>query len=244
MYGSFAKVYDALMHDVNYGHWALYYQSLLRLYGVKEGDSLLECAMGSGNLSRYFVKRYRFSGLDLSGDMLSIAETKLRKNHPRLYCMDMTKLPFAGEFDALIAGCDAVNYLLTEEALLSFLRGAKRALKSASSPLAFDLSSEYKLKQLLGNNTLFEQSEAYSYIWHNEQKDHIIHLSLEIFKKEIDGRFTRIEENQRQRAWSKREIISALRLLGFTHISVFGDKSLKAPGEKEERWHFIARRGK
>ena len=50
MYTQFAELYDELMSDVDYNAWAEDYASLMRLYGIRDGN-VCECACGTGSLT-------------------------------------------------------------------------------------------------------------------------------------------------------------------------------------------------
>ena len=81
MYTDFAAVYDRLMQDVDYDAWAGYYAALLHKNGVPQGGTVCECACGTGSLTiRLQAAGYRMTGIDLSREMLSVAQQKARGN--------------------------------------------------------------------------------------------------------------------------------------------------------------------
>lgn len=78
MYTNFSQVYDQLMDNIPYEEWHAYLSALLQEYGVKENDVVLELGCGTGNMTRRLEKDgYRMIGLDISEDMLSIAQKQL-----------------------------------------------------------------------------------------------------------------------------------------------------------------------
>lgn len=244
MYSSFAKCYDALMHDVPYKKWALFYKALMKKRGIKKGARVLEIACGTGRLSELLADDFDLSCLDISEEMLSLCESRLRRAGKCAHIMrgDMTRLCFFEDFDAVLISCDGLNYILDEEKLKSTFEGCKKALRPGGA-LLFDISSEYKLRELLSDQSLFEQRENYSYIWHNsELEGSKIELELEVFYRNEQGSFDRIIENQRQRAWSEGDIKSALEKAGFYKIQAFGDKHFSNIKHDENRLHFSAER--
>ncbi|MBQ2699907.1 MAG: methyltransferase domain-containing protein, partial [Clostridia bacterium] len=80
MYQRFSSVYDLLMQDVDYTAWAEYLCSILKMEGIEEGATILECACGTGELTwRLYERGYSLIATDLSPDMLQIAQEKCRK---------------------------------------------------------------------------------------------------------------------------------------------------------------------
>ena len=74
-YETFAAVYDAVMDDSLYDLWTDF--SLRHLPKSKDRKKLLELACGTGIQSvRFSQAGFDVTGLDLSADMLKIAEKK------------------------------------------------------------------------------------------------------------------------------------------------------------------------
>ena len=146
--------------------------------------------------------------------------------------------------DAVLATCDGVNYLTTEEDLLSFFRAAYRAVRPGGA-LIFDVSTPYKLKYILCNGLLGEDREDITYLWQNtwHEKRQTVELDLTFFVKDDDGKYRRIDERQHQRAWEQKTLKEMLWHAGFRAVSLYGDFSLEAAGEQNQRWHIAATRG-
>ena len=150
MYQDFAEIYDALMNDVDYESWAEHYTRLLSIFGIR-GGKICECACGTGGLTLPLRRRgFQMTGVDLSREMLWQAAQKARKNGMNIPFVqqDMRSLNLHKPVDAVIATCDGVNYLMTEEDLLSFFRAAKRAIRPGGA-LIYDVSTPHKLKNIL-----------------------------------------------------------------------------------------------
>lgn len=243
MYGDFALVYDRLMADVDYDAWALHYQALLAQLGVPRGAVVLEAACGTGNLSLRLARTYQLLPSDLSDAMLSIAADKARAAGQRLVFIrqDMQSLRAHRPVDALVCGCDGVNYLLTPAALSRFLRSVHAALKPGGA-LAFDVSSPDKLRRVLGSNTQVLRGEEICYIWENawDEARQQLQLSLSVFDRQPGGQYLRIEEEQLQRAWTQEELEDAMRAAGFANVRCFGNFSMDPPDKQAQRLHFTA----
>ena len=67
-------------------------------------------------------------------------------------------------------------------------------------------------------------------------------LDLCFFLREQDDRYRRMEEHQKQRAWDMQTMKELLWKAGFRAVCFYGDHSLNAAGENNQRWHVAASR--
>ena len=240
MYTSFAEVYDGLMAGVDYESWARFYAQMLAQRGVT-GGKICECACGTGGLTLPLQRLgYSVTGVDISQEMLWIAAQKARSSGVMAVFVrqDMRRLRLHRPMDAVLATCDGVNYLTSEEDLTGFFSSAREAL-SPNGCLIFDVSTPYKLANTLGNRTICEDTPGVTYMWQNrwQPRSRCVDMHLCIFVREEDGRYRRMDEEQRQRAWSQAELTDTLTKCGFTDIVFYGNSRLRAPRDSEERWH-------
>ncbi len=245
MYQDFAEVYDQLMDNVDYDRWADFYVRLLSIYGIREGK-LCECACGTGSLTLPLYRAgFHITGVDLSREMLWQAAQKARKQGIAIPFVqqDMKALNLHRPMDAVLSTCDGVNYLIAEEDLRSFLRSAYRAIRPGGA-LLFDISTPHKLRDQLCAGLICEDRENITYIWQNRwhEKTATVGMDLCFFIKEKDGRYRRIEEHQKQRAWELGEIKSLLLQTGFRGVCAYGNFTLNGARDTDERWHIAATR--
>lgn len=242
LYTAFASVYDRLMADVDYPAWADYYRELLSRAGVSSG-AVCECACGTGGLTLPLSKTYDMTGVDSSGEMLAVAMEKARRAGAGIpfVQMDMRNLALHRPADGVICTCDGINYLPGGEETAAFFRAAHRALKPGGA-LAFDVSTPYKLKYLLGDHFLGEDEGDIAYLWHNRfiAKGCRVDMRLVIFRRETDGRYARIEEEQTQYGHSFDSLNAQLLDAGFADVRLYGDRTLAPPSDTEKRWHITA----
>lgn len=131
------------MREIDYSSWADYLVDLIDLYPLKS-HRLLELGAGNCSISKYLVERYPdYIVSDLSYAMLLAANPKLRR-----VTADMTKLPFKKEFDVIFSIFDSVNYLINDEAFISFLSEAGKILND-DGVLTFDVSLEKNSKKYI-----------------------------------------------------------------------------------------------
>ena len=243
MYQDFAEIYDRLMDNVDYRSWADYYVRLLSIYGVRDGK-VCECACGTGNLTIPLQRAgFQMTGADLSQEMLWQAAQKARKQGMAIPFVrqDMRSLNLHRPMDAVIATCDGVNYLITDEDLRSFLRAAWRAIRPGGA-LIFDVSTPHKLRDRLCAGIICEDMEDMTYFWQNtwNPRTRTVEMELCFFIREKDGRYRRMEESQRQKAWEAQELKNMLLQTGFRGICLYGDGNLNPGKDSDSRWHICA----
>ena len=243
MYQGFAELYDELMNDVDYERWAEHYARLLSIFGIR-GGKVCECACGTGSMTLPLHRRgFQMTGVDLSREMLWQAAQKARKSGTSIPFVqqDMRCLNLHKPVDAVLATCDGVNYLLTEDDLLSFFRAAKRSLRPGGA-LVFDVSTPWKLKNILCAGLMCEDRENITYLWQNtwHERSKTVSLDLCFFIREADGRYRRMEEHQMQRAWDTDTLKEVLWRAGFRTVSMYSETTLNAAREQDQRWHIAA----
>lgn len=243
MYTAFAQVYDELMQDVNYPAWADFYGQVMAYHGIK-GGRVAECACGTGSLTLpLYHMGLQITGVDISQDMLWQAAQKARKDGAAIPFVkqDMRDLRLHRPMDAVLATCDGVNYLTKDEDALAFFQSAYQALRPGGG-LFFDVSTPYKLENLLGDQLLSEDTPGITYIWQNyySPKTKLCQMDLCIFVKQGDGSYQRMDENQVQRAYDQEELKTLLYRAGFQKVFCYGDGHMGMPSPKEQRWHIAA----
>ncbi len=243
MYQAFAELYDTLMSDVDYESWADYYTRLLSIYGVQTGR-ICECACGTGSLTiPLYYRGFQVTGIDISREMLWQAAQKSRRRGIAIPFVqqNMKSLNLHRPVDAVLATCDGVNYLMTEEDLAGFFSCARRALRP-EGVLVFDISTPYKLKNILCAGMMGEDREDITYMWKNtwHERHRYVDLDLVFFVRGDDGSYRRIDEHQKQKAWDEKVLKETLWKAGFHTVSFYGDYTMNAPKENCQRWHIAA----
>ena len=240
-YSGFAGVYDLLMDDFDYPAWAQYY---LKLLEEARPQTLCDCACGTGSLTMQFAKQgLKVTGVDISREMLEVAAEKARENGVRVQfvCQDMCKLALPKPVDALVCGCDGVNYLTTDKRVSAFFAAAHAAIRPGGM-LAFDISSRHKLVDVMGNAFYGEERDEAAYLWQNKLDGDILTMDLTFFirDEEEEDIYHRVTETHRQRAHDPENLKRLLEEAGFTNIKIYGDRSFEAPTADEMRIHISA----
>ena len=243
MYEDFAFVYDRLM-DVDYTAFADGYESIFRRFDANP-HMILDLGCGTGTLTSIMASRgYEMIGVEGSPEMLSVAREKAEAaGQDILYlCQDMTGFELYGTVDAAYSSLDSLNYLLTDEAVAQTFHWMNNYLMDGGL-FIFDLNSPYKLEHILGNNTFVNEEDGIFYTWENEYdaESGICTFLLNLFCEEKDGSYTRIVEEQAERAYTVEEMKTLLEESGMELLTVCGGDMKSAPAETEERLFFVAR---
>ncbi|MBR5137889.1 MAG: class I SAM-dependent methyltransferase [Clostridia bacterium] len=241
-YRGFASVYDALMYDVDYPGLVEYINTLVPLEGAK----VLDLGCGTGSVMTLLDKKHcHVSGMDLSQEMVEMASEKCPDATVvvgDMSCAESYKqLPNAGEFDLVISMLDCMNYISSADLLKKAFENAYETLKSGGHIL-FDMNTEYKLSQVLGDNFYYDVGDDECYLWENEYDPdrRVCRFDLTFFAKDEDGRYVRIDEVHREYAYSAEEIVDLLKAAGFVDVQVYGNRTQEAPESTEERNFYFA----
>lgn len=246
-YESFARVYDLFMDNIPYQEWCGYLTGLLKECGVTEG-LVLELGCGTGNVTRLLAgEGYDMIGVDNAPDMLEIAmEKKEADQQDILYLLqDMREFELYGTVKAVVSICDSMNYIIEEEDLLQVFRLVNNYL-DPKGIFIFDMNTEYKYREILGENTIAENREDASFIWDNfyDEEEQINEYDLALFiPEEIQGEtlYRKYEEVHYQRAYSLETVKNLLEQAGMEFVTVYDALTHDAPQEYSERVYIIAR---
>lgn len=239
-YNRFADIYDSLItEDVDYSVWQTFIMKKCDEYNIQRRD-YLDLGCGTGNLSLEICKYFtRCWCVDLSEDMLLIAEKKFRdrKIKARFIRQNMTELNLNSKFDLITSALDCVNYLCSEGEL-NKLFGRIYEHLSDGGIFIFDINSEYKLRNILGENIFTYNSDDVVYIWENSILNDITEMELTFFVKNRDL-YERFDEIHRERIYTDIEIRESLRKNGLQVVDILDNYKEAIPDMKSERITYI-----
>ncbi len=222
-YTDFAYIYDNLI-DQDYEKWADYIEEIFKKHGAKP-KLVLDLGCGTGSITNILAKRgYDMIGVDLSPDMLNVARDKaMEEGSDVLYlCQDIREFELYGTVDAIICTLDVLNYITDPEDLGHVFALVKNYL-NPDGIFIFDINTEHKLKNVLGNNTFINDENGIFYTWENEYSENISNQYLTFFAENEDGLYERFDENHVQRAYSIEEIRGKLNV---NKLSLEGEYAL------------------
>ncbi len=196
-YKSFAEHYDSLTQNVDYTALCKHYTTLISQYG-NGGKLVLDLACGTGALSVLLAKSgFDVVGVDASEEMLSLAMNKIESfGNPIFLNQTMQQLDLFGTIDAAICCLDSINHLKTEADVKKAIERVSLFLNSGGL-FIFDVNTLHKHRNVLGNNTFVYDTDAVYCVWQNafNDKNGQIDISLDFFKEENDGKYTRTNES-------------------------------------------------
>ena len=187
-------------------------------------------------------------GIDYSEEMLELAmEKKYDSGKDILYlCQDMREFELYGTVAAVVSICDCMNYVTEYEDLTEVFRLVNNYL-DPKGIFIFDMNTEYKYSEVMGDTTIAEDREDSSFIWENqyEAEEKINIYDLSIFVREEEDLYRKYHETHYQRAYSLEEVKAAIEEAGMEFVTAYDAFTKDAPKPTSERIYVIAReRGK
>lgn len=243
-YEVLAEFYDTFMDDVDYEKWASFIIDILKKYGkpLSKDSTIIDLACGTGELTCKLGKGLDSSiiAVDISEEMLMKASEKASSEQINItfICKDMVKFKPYMKSDAIICTCDGINYI-PKNKIKALFKNVYESLNDGCI-FTFDISSAYKLKNLLGDNIIAEDRGNIAFIWENTLSENCVQIDLSIFKQIRGKQFIKEEEQQLQYIYYNEEIIDTLTKAGFKEVHTFEYGSFDQPGSTSERIQFAA----
>ena len=248
-YGKYLSLcYDVLNKDIDYGKWADFYENCFEKFARIKIEKICEMACGTGSLSIEMRKRgYAVTAFDLSEQMLTLADKKTYDNNVSgimFTLQDMCNFRVYSTVQSVICMMDGINCLLDTASVSQALKSAYSAL-DVGGLLIFDVNSGYKYENIYSDNAYVLEDEKVLLAWQNyyNKKSKLCDLYLTFFLEEHDGRYTRVDEQIRQRYYSEKTIRKLIKNEGFYIDDVFADIDFtQVDANKCERLIFVCRK--
>jgi SAM-dependent methyltransferase len=262
-YEHFAIHYDRLMEDMPYPDWVEFARQCWSKFGLPE--TVVDLGCGTGTIAlRLAQLGMRVIGIDLSEEMLAVAEQKAERHRRKKdfpaggsvtwLQQDMREWELPEQVDSVISFCDCMNYLLEEEDVEAAIGRVFDGLKPGGL-FIFDVHTPGQFIAYAENQPFFLNEDDIAYIWtcdFDASRCEIEH-ALTIFVQEpmpancaaaelSSDRFRRIEEIHVQRAYSVDWIKQALCRIGFAEVQCCADFTWDPPTESAQRVFFVARK--
>lgn len=243
-YTSFAEVYDTFMDNVPYKEWGEYLAKLLGSYEITDG-LVLDLGCGTGSMTEVLAEKgYDMIGVDNSGEMLEIAMRKKEESgQDILYLMqDMREFELYGTVRAVVSVCDSVNYITDEKELEQVFRLVNNYL-DPEGIFIFDFNTEYKYRDILGDQTIAEDRDGCSFIWENYyyEDEQMNEYELTLFIREKEELYRKYQELHLQKAYTLDMIKELVTWAGLEFVTAYDAYTMNPPHEESERICVVAR---
>ena len=235
-YQALGTVYDRWTGENDFDKWSSFIDH--RVGGAAASATVLDLFCGTGAITRRLQDAgYDVSGVDGSLQMLERARANTRPGT----VLTLAQLPgadIAGQYDAVIATFDSVNYMAGDGELSELFTLARRLLRPGGT-FIFDVNTRHKIEDVLGSSHYGDDLGDFAYIWRNryDAATHRIDFLITLFIEGGEG-FARFEEHHVQRWFSDSDIRDLARGHGFSAIEVFDDYTDRTvtEGTLRETW--------
>ena len=206
---------------------------------------ILDVPCGEGTFVVAMSKRgYRTTGVDRSSAMLGLARRKAREAQVRIRFVerDMRSLRFDQEFDLVTSWYDSLNYLLRLDDLRKTFAGVFRSLRPGGTFL-FDMNTARTLSKGWQRHPSFVEVDTRdAFVLHRSTWDarrKVATLKVTCFVLG-GGRWSRVDELHRERAYSLPQIRACLRSVGFAELACWGSIRKMTPPRRGDRKYWLA----
>ena len=220
-YAALGGKFEYLNSDCGYEQWSQYLIKTLKSLGA--GASGVDIGCGNGYFTRALYKAGKeVCGVDISPEMLSKAEELAAKEGVRAEFLlgDITKLKLTRRVDFAVAVNDCLNYVPHNKLETAFKKVCGCLKKGGA--FVFDISTEYKLKNVLGNNLFADDEDDITYIWFNKWLGDRVEMDITVFTAAGSGLFKREDERHIQYAHKIPDVVAALESAGFDVVRTEG----------------------
>ncbi|OZM57768.1 SAM-dependent methyltransferase [Lottiidibacillus patelloidae] len=244
-YHEFAYYYDLLMSDVPYDKWEEFVSKQIEKYKIS-GKQLLDLGCGTGSLAIPFARKgYDVTGMDLSIEMLAIANNKARHENCNIHFVEQDMREFEShlQYDIIGIFCDSLNYLQSKEDVLQTFKKVYDHLQD-DGLFIFDVHSEYKINHIFNNYSYGSNEENFSFIWNcfEGSETNSIEHELTFFVESKEGEYSRFDELHMQRTFALDTYKTLLKEAGFNQVKVTADFSEMSPVTDSERIFFTVKK--
>jgi SAM-dependent methyltransferase len=211
-------------------------------------QAILDLACGEGAFAVAMAKKgFQVTGVDLSPHMLRFARERAQQENVKVEFLlqDMRSLPFKERFDLVTCWYDSLNYLLELEDLEKTFAGVWQALKKGGL-FIFDINTIYGLAVNWQRYPCYVQQDTPElFEIHRPSYDfekNIATLRITGFVKEGD-RWSKMEEEHKERGYSLEEIRGCLKITGFQELACWGSlREMSKPKTDSGRVWFVAQK--
>ncbi|AYF92678.1 class I SAM-dependent DNA methyltransferase [Apilactobacillus bombintestini] len=243
IYQEFAKFYDELFDETMYDGWLSFVKD-----NVNVNDKMMDMACGTGRLLELLLENnYQVSGMDLSEDMLTLADERIRNNdnNAELIQGDMTDLSDFPSYDAISCFDDSLCYLPDITTLEITFKNVYEHLNEGGKFL-FDVITPYQTDEVYPGYMYNFHDDSSAFMWQSYigEHEHSVEHDLVFFNyNESKDAYDQFSEIHKERTYELDTYLDLLSDIGFKNIKVssnFGHDDIE---EDTTRWFFMCQKG-
>ena len=184
---------------------------------------------------------YDMIGIDISQEMLEIAESKKETEDIVYVLQDATELELPFPVPAMVSIGDSMNYITDYGDFMQVLKKVRQFLEP-DGIFVFDLKTR-KYFSDIGETTIAEDREECSFIWENyfDEETNINEYYLSVFVRGEDGRYDKYEEEHFQRGYTLDEVKKAVEAAGLKMERIYEAFSEREGSEENDRVYVVVR---
>ncbi len=231
-----ARVYDAIMDDIDYDAWGAFILETVGLRGWR-GGRLLDLGCGTGNSCLpMHLRGLSVTGLDASEAMLEVAREKL----PNVSFIwgDFADFRSEQSYGLVYSVFDALNNLLTPEAFLQMADCVYEGLEPGGF-FMFDVNTTVGLRDLWEAGRAEGFSGEVYYRWEHSFIEATGLAQVEAYCENGETSFTEVHF---ERPYDPPELRRLLAEAGFVNIEILDYPSGEAADEDAARVWVVARK--
>lgn len=229
-YDPFARIHNESW-GLEVSEFAIPHLEQLALPYLPEKAHILDLCCGTGQLAQYLLEKgYQVTGLDGSEAMLDYA----RENAPssEFILNDARLFDLPPTFHGVISTTFALNHVISIEELTCVFKNVYAALLE-NGWFVFDLSLEDRYQGSWNRSASGDVRDEYVWAMRRSYnpEDKIGEIKITIFQL-VKENWQRLDTTWLVKGYSKAEVQSALKYVGFKEVSVYNaERDLAKPGE-------------
>ncbi|MGL5798372.1 MAG: class I SAM-dependent DNA methyltransferase [Cetobacterium sp.] len=227
-YKNFSKVYDKFMQHCDYNEWAELVKEKIKESGV-EGKKLLDLGCGTGETLLRLKDEFECSGVDLSVDMLTIANKKLKNKGVKLFVGDMREFNTGETYDIIVSLFDTVNHLTSLEDLEDLMKSIYASLNPGGVYI-FDVINRDFMNKMFPGGVYYDDRKDMTIIWEHFIEEGVDIVEAVYFVKNRAGHYEKLKEVYEKKIFEEYEIRKIIQNNNLNLLSI--GKNDKIAGER------------
>ncbi|WP_310739964.1 MULTISPECIES: class I SAM-dependent DNA methyltransferase [Psychrilyobacter] len=228
MYKNFSKVYDIMMEYADYDGWKDIIEEKIERYGDAP-KTILDLGCGTGEVLLRLLPNYEMTGVDLSKEMVEIANRKI--DAASFYVQDMRELKLDKKHDVVISLFDTVNHLISMEGLKKTFSSVWKNLNEDGLYI-FDVVTRELMDEMFPGGNFIDDRGDIMIIWEHEEdmEEGVDYVDTTFFVKQKNGMFKKITEEYVKKIFTVDEIMNTAKEAGFQVVEV--EENSELAGER------------